>query len=176
MASETIKGILAVFDHPDVILDAAKKTRDQGYVKWDVFTPFPVHGMDDAMGLGRSKVPFITFFAGAVGLATALFIQFGTMVVSWPQNYGGKPFNSWPSFVPISFEMTVLFAGLATAFGSLLIGGVFKLKKPVLDPSITCDRFAIYIEAADPKFDAVKSKKHLESLGALEVKMVKEPA
>jgi hypothetical protein len=83
---------------------------------------------------------------------------------------------SWPSFVPISFEMTVLFAGLATAFGSLVLGGIFSLKKPVLDRSLTCDRFAIFIEARDPKFDAEASQKHFLSLGALEVKMVKEPA
>ncbi len=131
------KGVVGLFDDPDVILSAARNTRDRGYQNWDVFTPFPVHGMDEAMGLGKSHVPWITFAFGTIGFSFAIFLQVWTMTYSWPITYGGKPHLPWPSFVPITFEMTVLLAGLATAFGSLWIGGVFRPKKPRVDPRVT---------------------------------------
>ena len=168
------KGVLALFDHPDVILSAAKKARDQGYVRWDVYTPFPVHGMDDAMGLGPSKVPWITFGMGVVGLCMALVIQFGTMVYSWPLNFGGKPAAAWPSFVPISFEMTVLLAGVSTAIGALFLGGVLKLRKLKPHRDITSHRFAIFVESSDPKYDEEKAIALFEKAGAIEVGPLKE--
>lgn len=167
-------GIVAVFDHPNVILEAAKKARDRGFQKWDVHTPFPVHGMDDAMGLGPSPVPWITFVMGVAGFCAAIIIQFGTMVYSWPMNYGGKPFASWPSFVPITFEMTVLFAGVSTALGSLVLGGVFKLRKRIAHRQVTSHRFAIFVEASDPKYDEAETLSLFKESGALEVRVVKE--
>jgi hypothetical protein len=107
-------------------------------------------------------------------MAAGIGIQVYTMVMSWPQNYGGKPHLAWPGFVPITFEMTILLAGHLTAFGSLLVGGVFKRRKPKLDPSITCDRFGIYIDATDPKFDAAETRKMLERSGAVEVRALEE--
>ncbi len=167
-------GVLALFDHPDTILHAAEKARDNGFEKWDVYTPFPIHGMDDAMGLGRSPVPWITFTMGVVGFASALILQFGTMVYSWPNNYGGKPFAAWPSFVPITFEMTVLLAGVSTAIGSLFLGGIFKLRKRIAHPDVTSHRFAIFVEATDPKFDEEETLSLFEGTGAIEVRAVKE--
>lgn len=169
-----VQGILALYDGPQGVLEAARATRDKGYVRWDVFTPFPVHGMDEAMGLGRSRVPWITFFAGLAGALCGLGIQLFTMTVSWPQNYGGKPFLAWPSFVPITFETTVFFAGIATAVGSLLVGGVLRPRKRKLDPSITNDRFAVFIDAADPKFDEAASRALLEQFEPVEIRLVKE--
>lgn len=167
-------GVLAVFDHPDAILHAAERARDKGFEKWDVYTPFPIHGMDDAMGLGRSPVPWITFTAGVIGFASAIIIQFGTMVYSWPLNFGGKPFAAWPSFVPITFEMTVLFAGVSTAIGSLVLGGIFKFRKRKPHPEVTSHRFAIFVEASDPKYDEVDTVSLFEGTGAIEVRAVKE--
>ncbi len=167
-------GIVAVFDHPNVILEAAKKARDRGFQKWDVHTPFPVHGMDDAMGLGPSPVPWITFVMGVMGFCAAIIIQFGTMVYSWPMNYGGKPFAAWPSFVPITFEMTVLFAGVSTAIGSLVLGGVFKLRKRIVHRQVTSHRFAIFVEASDPKYDEAETLSLFKESGAVEVRVVKE--
>lgn len=168
------QGVLALFDGPEAILKAARATRDSGYKRWDVFTPFPVHGMDDAMGLGRSIVPWITFSAGAIGLLTGVGIQLFTMTMSWPQNYGGKPFLSWPAFVPITFETTVFVAGVTTAIAALFIGGVLRPKKRKLDPSITNDRFALFIDAADAKFDVKESRTMLEKLDPVEVRLVEE--
>jgi hypothetical protein len=169
-----LQGIVALFDGPEAVLGAARATRDKGYQRWDVFTPFPVHGMDEAMGLGRSRVPYITFFAGLIGALTGIGIQVFTMTMSWPQNYGGKPFVAWPSFVPITFETTVFVAGIATALGSLLIGGVLRPRKRRLDPSITNDRFALFIDAADPKFDSEASRALLEKFDPVEVRVVQE--
>ena len=167
-------GVLAVFDQPDTTLEAAKQARDRGFEKWDVYTPFPVHGMDEAMGLDRSPVPWITFIMGVVGFASAIIIQFGTMVYSWPLNFGGKPYAAWPSFVPITFEMTVFFAGVSTAIGSLFLGGVLKFRKRKPHPAITSHRFAIFVEASDPKYDEGKTLSLFEQAGAIEVRAVKE--
>ena len=166
-------GLVALFDHPGEILDAASKARDKKFQLWDVFTPFPVHGMDDAMGLGRSWIPWVTFFAAMAGLATALGIQIGTMTVDWQMNIGGKPFLPWPSFMPISFELTVLIAGLTTVAVMFVAGGLPNLKPKIVHPKITTDKFALYICAEDPQFDALATREFLEGLGPIEVQEVR---
>ena len=168
-----VEGMLALFDHPQDILHAAEKVRDEKFAEWDVFTPFPVHGMDEAMGLSRSWMPYVTFLLGATGLATALTMQFGTMVFDWPIIVSGKPFAAWPSFVPISFELTVLFAGVGTALIMLLTAGLPKLKPKVRHRRLSSDRFGIWISAEDSKFDAAKTRTFLESLHPLEVREVR---
>ncbi len=180
MPRRRASGVLALFEDPDATLAAARAVRDAGYRKWDVHSPFPIHGMDEAMGLSRSPVPWITFGAAAVGCALALFILFGTMVYSWPANYGGKPHAAWPSFIPITFEMTVLIAGVSTAIGALWLGGVFQRAfatvlrgaPAVLDPDLSSHRFGIFIEAGDPKFDETATLKQLRELGACAVRAV----
>jgi hypothetical protein len=167
-------GVLALFDHPNTTLVAATRARDHGFERWDVYTPFPVHGMDDAMGLGRSPVPWITFVMGVVGFCAAIIIQFGTMVYSWPMNYGGKPFAAWPSFVPITFEMTVLAAGVSTAIGSLFLGGVLRPRKRIAHRHVTSHRFAIFVEASDPKYDEQGTVSLFRKAGAMDVRVVKE--
>jgi len=182
MASKAPRGVLALFERPETVLAAARRVRDAGYQKWDVHTPFPVHGMDEAMGLGRSRVPWITFVAGIVGLVAALFILFGTMVYSWPGNFGGKPHAAWPSFVPIAFEMTVLVAGVSTALGALLLGGVLARAVRTLlgrapmavHPDVTSHRFAIFVEADDPAYDASGMVQKFQSLGACDVRVLGE--
>jgi len=178
MARRRTRGALALFEDPRTTLSAARAVRAAGYRRWDVHSPFPIHGMDEAMGLSRSPVPWITFGAGALGCALALFILFGTMVYSWPANYGGKPYAAWPSFIPITFEMTVLIGGVATAIGALWLGGVlrrayatvFRGEPVALDPDLTSHRFGIFIEADDPKFDDAATLKQLRDLGAREVR------
>jgi hypothetical protein len=178
MPRRRASGVLGLFEDPDATLTAARAVRDAGYRRWDVHSPFPIHGMDEAMGLSRSPVPWITFGAGVVGCGLALFILFGTMVYSWPANYGGKPHAAWPSFIPITFEMTVLIAGVCTALGSLWLGGVLQRayatvlrgEAPVLDLDLTSHRFGIFIEADDPKFDEAATLQQLRELGACEVR------
>ena len=166
-------GMVALFQHPGEILDAAAVARDRKFQDWDVFTPFPVHGMDQAMGLGRSWIPWVCFAAAMLGLSTALFIQIGTMTFDWPAIIGGKPFFPWPSFVPISFELSVLFAGLITTAVMFLSGKLPKLKPQIVHPRITCDRFALWISAQDPQYDLDETRQFLESLHPLEVQEVR---
>src|ERR1700728_3050362 len=108
-------GVMAVFKDERTLLKAAKSTREKfNFVHYDAFTPYPVHGIDEAMGIKRSWLPWVTFFAGITGTVSALALEIWTSAIDWPINIGGKPFVSLPAFIPITFELTVLFGGLAT--------------------------------------------------------------
>jgi hypothetical protein len=121
--------------------------RDSRYEHFDAYTPFPVHGLEAAQGLKRSLLPFVTFGAGLAGFCLAFLFQYWTSAVDWPLIVGGKPFNSWPAFVPIMFELTVLLAGLSTVAAMFLFNGLPNTKRRIFDPSLTRDRFALVIEA-----------------------------
>lgn len=173
-------GMCAFFEHPGDILAAAAKARDKGFKHWDVYTPFPVHGMDDAMGIGRSFMPYITFALALTGLTFALTLQFGTLIFDWPIIIGGKPTDfsgtiggGWPSFAPISFELTVLFAGIGSALVMFAINGLPNLKPRLLDWRLTRDRFALWVSANDEQYDHDKTLEFLESLEPVEVREVK---
>ncbi|MDB5039029.1 MAG: hypothetical protein JWQ35_2557 [Bacteriovoracaceae bacterium] len=134
------------FSTPE-ILDAARKTNQRGFKKFDTFTPFAVHGMDEAMGIKRSKLPFISFGAGSVGLMTAMGLEIWTHYYSWPMNIGGKPLLALPAYIPIFFELTVLLCGVTTAVGMFtLFLKLPNFTKPIFHPDITKDRFALAIE------------------------------
>jgi hypothetical protein len=135
-----------------------KKIKAENFQNFDAYTPFPVHGLDHAQGLKRSPIPYVTFVAGITGTACAFALQYWTSAVDWPINVGGKPFNSWPAFVPVMFEVTILFAGLST-FGALLFFCKLpNLKRKAFDPEITRNKFAIMIEDASEQeaTDALK--------------------
>ncbi len=166
-------GLVAFFYHPEEILVAASKARDKKFEEWDVFTPFPVHGMDDAMGLKRSWIPWVTFFAALTGMSTALTIQIGTMFVDWQINIGGKPFFPWPSWMPITFELSVLFAGIITVLVMFVAGGHPNLKPKIIDPLITSNKFALWISCEDPQFDLEATRTFLEGLEPAEVREVR---
>ena len=168
-------GMAAFFDLPDELMLAAAHTRDSDYDEFEAYSPFPIHGMDDAMGLGRSWIPWVTFGAGSAGLLTANALQFGTMTFDWPMIIGGKPFAPWPSFVPIMFELTVLFAGVTTAIVMLIAAGCFR-KPFIIDEEITKDRFALWISAEDEHFDADEVQAFMESLGPVEIRTINEGA
>ncbi len=145
--SNQIAGVVGFFENPQAVIDATKKIRAANYESFDCFTPYPIHGLDQAQGLKRSPLPFITMGAGLTGFMCAVLLQYWTSVVDWPVNIGGKPMWSWPAFVPVFFELTVLFAGLCTVGGMFLLNGLPNTKKKSFDPSITRDRFAIMIDA-----------------------------
>ncbi|MBC7693290.1 MAG: DUF3341 domain-containing protein [Methylotenera sp.] len=142
-----LAGVVGFFESPEVLIHGMEKVRDAKYQCFDAFTPFPVHGLEHAQGLKRSPLPFVTLFAGLTGFACAFGLQYWTSVVDWPINVAGKPLNSWPAFVPILFELTVLFAGLATVGAMFALNGLPNMKKKSFDPGITRDRFAIMIDA-----------------------------
>lgn len=168
-AHEEVEGYLAYFDYPDELLHAADETHKAGYKDFDAYSPFPIHGMDDALGLGRSWLPWVTFGAGATGFSLANAMQFGMLTLDWPMIIGGKPYAPWPSFVPIMFELTVLIGGVTTALVMLIAARCFRRNR-IMDPGFTDDRFALWISAQDAQFDGVLE--FMESLHPVEIRPV----
>lgn len=142
-----LAGVVGFYPGPQKILQGMKVVKDANFRSVDAFTPFPIHGMDDAQGLKRSKLPYVTFTFGLTGVTCAFLLEYWTSAVSWPLIVGGKPFNSWPAFVPVMFELTILFAGLSTVFGMLAFNRLPNTTAKIVDPGITCDKFAIMIDA-----------------------------
>ena len=172
---ETTKtgGVVGYFDNEDDLLEAAKATYLAGYRKFDTISPFPIHGMDDVMGLKRSIIPWFTFFAGLTGCVFATWFQWWTSAVDYPLNIAGKPFFSLPAFVPIIFEITVLFAGLASFGAVLLLCRLPQINPPILNNDLSCHKFALYISENDPKYESDQSKKHIEGLKSSGVEFYK---
>lgn len=144
--SPALAGVIGYFDEPGKLMSAAAQARDAKYGPIDTFTPYPVHGMEAAQGLRRSFLPWVTFGAGLSGLVCGSALQYWTSAVDWPINIGGKPMNSWPAFVPVAFESTVLFAGLFTVGAMFLVNGLPNIRRRAFDPRLTRDRFALLIE------------------------------
>jgi len=140
------KAVLGFYNSPEDLIAGMEKVRAANYEQFDAYTPFPVHGLDDAQGLKRSWIPWAVLVLGMSGTATAFVMQYWMSAVDWPHIIGGKPFNSWPAFVPIMFELTVLFAGITNLVSMLVACGFPNLKKKIFDPSLTNNRFAIAIE------------------------------
>jgi len=165
--------VLAEFDHPDDLLHACEKIRDSEVRYWDAFTPFPVHGLDEAMGEKQTKLPWIVLAAGLTGLGGGVLLQWWTNSVAYPFKISGKPLFSLPANIPIVFEMTVLFAALATFVSVLLLGGMPKWSNPLHRKKrfmrATADRFFIAIFDRDPSFHSGKAQEMLSSLGATDV-------
>lgn len=168
-----VKGIAAYFNHPDHLMYAAEQARDADFEIYDAYSPFPIHGMDDAMGLERSWIPWVTFGAGVAGFSTAFGIQFGIMGFDWPMVFGGRPFIAWPSFVPILFELTVLFAGVTTAIVMLFAAGCFR-KPFIIDKDITNDQFVLWISADDKAFDIDDVIAFMKKLNPHTIRAVRE--
>lgn len=153
-------------------LDAVERLSARGFRVHDVHTPYPVHGLDEAMGLRPSRLPLVTLLAGLAGLASALLLQFYCAVFDWPLNVGGKPRNSTLAFVPITFELTILFAGLATAGALLLRSRLLPGAPPrVFAPGATEDVFAVVLRKRDATFDAGEARRLLIDSGAYEVRV-----
>lgn len=170
-----IKGIAAFFEHPEHLMYAAEETRDSKYEVFDALSPFPIHGMDDALGVGRSWLPWVTFFAGLTGLTLAACLEFGIMVYAWPLNIGGKPHASWPAFIPIMFELTVLVAGLTTVGVMFKAAGCFK-RPLIIDRRITDDMFVLWIGADDANFDRQEVIEFMKGLNPVEIRTITEGA
>lgn len=166
--------VAALFESPDKIIKAADAVASQGFRKFDVNTPYPVHGMDKAMKLKPSKLGFVTLFFGLTGTAIGLILTYWTMSVDYPLVIGGKPFFALPAFIPILFELTVLLATLATVFG--MFAFFFNLPHndhPIHDTEYmkmtSYDKYGIYIESADENFDESKIKRLFTDLGATKI-------
>jgi Protein of unknown function (DUF3341) len=174
----SINGLMAEFDNPTSLVNATSRAYREGYRRMDAFTPFPVDGLSEALGLQRTRVPLIVFLGGIAGCFGGFFLQYYISVIYWPIIVGGRPFNSWPAFIPVTFELTVLCAALAAFFGMLALNGLPRPHHPVFNVPrfelASRDRFFLCIEAIDPKFNLAETRKFLESLGAREVSNVED--
>jgi hypothetical protein len=165
-------GIVAIFKRPDQLIRAAKKIRENKITKFDCFTPYPIHGLDHAMGLKRSWIPWVAFVMGLVGCIAGFGMQYWMSVVDWPLNVGGKPLNSWPAFIPITFEVTVLFAGVATVVALFFVCRIPKIDPVIFDERITNDKFALFVSQDDKQYEAGVLETLFQELGAEEVKKI----
>jgi hypothetical protein len=167
-------GVLAHTYTPDEALDAAAKVRDAGYRGFDVLTPFPVHGMDEAMGLERSWIPWVTATFATLGILTAQAMMVYIMVYDWPMNYSGKPNWTWPNFVPITFELMVLFSGIASAVIAIWAGRRRNVPQPphAARHGATSDRFVVWIPATEPSFSLDSTPALLQKIGLHQVRVI----
>lgn len=167
------KFLVATYSDPDNLLAAVHAVREHGFPIYDVYSPYPVHHLDSAMGLRRTRLPWVTFLAGMLALTGAISFQFYGAVLDWSLNVGGKPDNSTLAFVPICFEATVLIGGLSTVAALLLRARLFPGKKERLPaPSLTNDTFAIVLRPRDERFDPVLVSRLLKSNGANDVREI----
>ena len=173
MKRDSIYGLMAEFESAEELLEAARHAYESGYRRMDAFSPFPVEGLAEAVGFHDTRVPLICLMGGLIGCGGGFFLQYWPNVIGYPLDIGGKPYNSWPAFIPIIFELTVLCAGLATVFGMLVLNGLPAPYHPVFNVPrfalATQNRFFLCIKARDPKFDLQKTKEFLAGLQAIEV-------
>jgi len=171
-------GLLAEFDTVDAFLAAVEKVRDAGYVAFDAYAPFPIHGLDESMGIRMSRLPWLVAGGGATGAAAGLLLQWWTNGFDYKLLISAKPFFGLPAAIPITFELTVLLASIGAFIGMLAANRFPELYHPVLPTSgfarATTDGFFISVEARDPAFDAVGTREFLEKLGARNVVKVED--
>ena len=170
--------IMAEFDTPADVLHAAERVRDEGFRNWDVFTPFPIHGMDGAMGLKNSIVGWFSFIGGCTGYTTGMLMIWFMNDVNYPIVIGGKPMFSPFAAFPPSYELTILFGSFGALLGMLFLNRLPRLHHPLLKNKrfalATHDRFYIVIEANDPRYSENETRKLLESLGSRHIELVEE--
>lgn len=164
------KGIAGIWEEEHLILKAASKTREAGFSKFEVISAYPVHGMEEACGIKRSWIPYVTFTMGFVGLMFGLLLTWWTSAVDWAVNVGGKPFFSLPAFIPIMFELTILLAALSSVAALFYACGIPRMDPPSIDPDLTSHKFAVFIPYNDMGYDESKIEKMFKELGATEVK------
>lgn len=169
--------VVAAFDAPEQMLRALEELRDLGFRDFDAHTPFPVHGIERAMGMRDSKVPYLALAGGLAGLLGGLALQVWTMGYDYPLNLSGKPFVAWQAYVPIAFETTILLTAFGTFFGMWGLNKLPRFFHPVMQadafPKASDDRFLVSVESSDPRFDLAKVKGMLEEKGAASVEEVR---
>jgi hypothetical protein len=176
MKRTPIYGILAEFDSPTDLVEAARQTTMAGYKKIDAYSPFPIEELADAIGFPKNGVPLVVLIGGLLGCVGGYFMQYWIAAISYPINIGGRPYNSWPAFMVVTFEMTILCAGLAAVFGMLALNGLPMPYHPVFNVSrfalASRNRFFLCIESRDAKFDLEQTRRFMETLEPREVSTV----
>lgn len=177
-SEKTIHGVIGDFDSPDKLLQAVKDARIAGYTKMEAYTPFPIHGIDDAMGAKPSILGYIVLCGAAVGLTTAITLQWYTGTYSYPLVISGKPLFAFEFAVPIMFELTILLSAFSAIFGMLALNGLPRLFHPLFNYSryagLQDDRFGLMVEAGDKAFDVAKVSQFLKTAGADHTEVIHE--
>ncbi|HEX6176185.1 MAG TPA: DUF3341 domain-containing protein [Candidatus Binatia bacterium] len=159
---------MAEFDNPEMLRDGAERAHAAGYRRMDAYSPFPVEGLAEVIGFKRTHLPLIVLIGGILGGIGGFYLQYWSSVIDYPLIVGGKPYNSWPAFIPVTFETTILGAALAAVLGMLGLNGLPMPYHPVFNVErfalASRDRFFLCIEAADPKFDLDNTVEFLRSL------------
>ena len=178
MNGKHLHGLIAEFETHEGLLTAAAAARDKGFKRMDGYSPFPVEGLPEALGRKKTLVPLVVLLGGICGGLGGYFMEWYANVVSYPINIGGRPLNSWPSFIPITFELTVLGAALSAFFGSMAMNKLPQPYHPVFHAPhferASIDRFFLCIEASDPLFDPAGTRNFLDDLKPVSVSEVKE--
>jgi hypothetical protein len=177
LRDKDVWGVVAEFERPEMLVEAGRAVHhEHGYKKLDALTPFPIHGIDDAIGVPYSKLGYIVIFGGAFGLINAVLMTWYTGEIDYPLVIGGKPLFAWEFSIPPMFELTVLFSAFAAVFGMLALNGLPRFYHPTFNYSrfrgATDDRYLLVVQAADPKFDIERTPELLHSLGAARVEVV----
>lgn len=177
-ATAALYGVMAEFASAEELLAATRRAHEVGYRNLDAYSPFPIHGMDEALALPKTRIPLLVLIGGLTGLALGVALQYWISVIDYPVMVGGKPYASWPAFVPVAFELTILLAGLTGGIGMLVLNGLPMPYHPVFNVErfalASNDRFFLCIEAADPRFDREGTKKFLEELDPHQISEVEE--
>lgn len=174
MAKKAAGGIAGIFLHEREVIQAAYKMREMGFHKFEAISPYPIHGMEEACDIKRSWIPYVTFVAGITGATAGLLLTWWTSAVNWPVNVGGKPFFSLPAFIPIIFELTILFAALSSVGALFYACGIPRMDPPIIDPALSSHKFAIFVPTTDHGYDEAKIENAFRGLGVSEVKKVAE--
>lgn len=173
-----VYGIIAEFKTQAAVMHAAEKVRDSGFRKWDVFTPFPIHGMDEAMGIKNSKVGWFSFFGGVTGYTSGMLMIWWMNAIDYPIIIGGKPMFSPFGAFPPSYELTILLGAFGALGGMLFMNRLPRLHHPLLKNRrfalVTHDRYFVVIETGDPKYSETETRKLLESVGSKHIELVEE--
>jgi hypothetical protein len=168
-ASQNIFGMMVSFDNPKALIEAARAARKAGYRRIDAYSPYPVEGLSEALELRTTRLPLVVLAGALLGAAGAYFMQYYASVIDYPLNVGGRPLHSWPAFIPITFELTILVAAVFAVLGMLALNGLPEPYHPVFNvPEFELasrSHFFLTIESDDPKFDLGETRQFLESLG-----------
>src|SRR5262245_7530920 len=169
-------GLIAEFDDPTSLVAATSSARAAGYRRMDAYSPFPIEELHDALGAGHTRLPLIVLIGGLVGCIGGYGLQYWASAIAYPLNVAGKPLHSWPAFIPVTFECTILGAALSAVLGMLALNGLPMPYHPVFNvPRFALasrNRFFLCIEARDPKFDIEETRRFLETLNPRDVTTV----
>jgi hypothetical protein len=168
-----LHGIVAEFETPDELVSACRKAHAAGYRRMDAYSPFPLEEVADAIGFKKTQVPLLTLIGGILGGLSGFGLQYWVHVLAYPLNVGGRPLNSWPSFIIITFELTILFAGITAVVGMLALNGLPQPYHPIFNhprfSAASRDRYFLCIESVDPKFDVGETTRFLQATAAVDV-------